>query len=392
MDLNPLEPLLAPQERLDRLIAATFRRFGPRTVDLSYANPHDGPDEAVRDALARAVAEASGLELQYGPYGGRTTTRRLVASSLRREYGLPFDFRDVIMTSGAMAALNVVFRALFQAGDEVVLLTPCWQDYPLYLRHLNLSVRCVALGEDKHFELEAIRRALGPRTKGVLFSQPSCPTGVVYSKDEIDGLAEVLREAEERFRTAIHVISDEVHRKMVWGRDACHSPLLSHPRSLSIYSFGKALSLQGQRIGYIAVSPRMPEREEVRQALERCVRIMGYGSPSSLMQRAVCDLVDYTPPVGALARKQRTVRSALAAYGYEVCPAEATFFVYAKCPVADDFGFAELLASRGVLIVPSTLFHEAGYIRLSLTDRSGSIEAGLPAFAQVVKGSEERPA
>lgn len=387
--MRELEPLLEPQERLDRLIVATFRRFGPRTVDLSYANPHEGPDETVLRVLERAAREASALELQYGPYPGRTLPRRLIAGSLSRDYGLSFDFRDVIITSGAMAALNIALRGLFGGDDEIIILTPCWHDYPLYLRNLDIPVRLAALAPDKHFDLEAIDRAVGPTTRGVLFSQPCCPTGVLYSKGEIDELAKILGGAERRFGTRIYLISDEAHRKLIWGRNIFTSPLLSYPRSLTIYSFGKALALQGQRIGYVAVSPRMPEREEVRRALERCVRIMGFGSPSSLMQRAVCELLDYAPPMSGLARKQRTVRSALAGYGYEVCDAEATFFVYLKCPVQDDFEFAQVLASRGVLVAPSTIFHEPGYVRLSLTERFESIAAGLPAFAPVSKNSEE---
>jgi aspartate aminotransferase len=102
------------------------------------------------------------------------------------------------------------------------------------------------------------------------------------------------------------------------------------------------------------------------------------------MQRAVCELLDYTPRLEALADKQKAVRSALAAYGYEICEAEATFFVYVKSPIPDDFMFAELLASYGVLVVPSTLYHESGYIRLSLTARSEAIASGLPAFARVL--------
>lgn len=383
--VKDLEALLEPQERLDRLIAATFRRFGPKVVDLSYANPYDGPDEEVLSVLKRAAGEGRGLSLQYTPYGGRVVTRRAIAAQLSRDYGLPFHFRDVIMTPGAMAALNVAFRGLFGPEDEVIVLTPCWQDYPLYLHNLNVPISLVPLREDKHLDLDAIGRALGRRTKGILFSQPCCPSGVLYSQEELDGLSTLLREAEARFGTSIYLISDEVHRQLVWSRRALYSPLLSYPRSICIYSFGKALALQGQRIGYVAVSPRMPENYEVRGILERCVRIMGFCAPTSVMQRAVCELLDYRPGLEALAKKQERVRSALAGYGYEICNAEATFFVYIKCPIRGDFKFAELVASRGVVVVPSTLFHEPGHLRLSLTARSEAIARGIPAFADVLK-------
>lgn len=383
--INHLQPLLEPQERLDQLIGATMRRFGRRTVDLSYANVYDGPDEEVLRALELSVREERELAFQYTPYGGRTMTRRVIATDLSQEYGLPFTFRDIVMTPGAMAALNVVFRALFGADDEVIVLTPCWHDYPLYFRNLGIPVSLVALAKDKHLDLAAIGRALGRRTKGILLSQPCCPTGVLYGRDELEELAKLLLKAEARFGTRLYLISDEVHRRLVWSGASFHSPLASYPRSLSIYSFGKVLALQGQRIGYVAVSPQMPENHEVRQALEHSVRLMGFCTPTNLMQRAICRLLDYRPRLDLLAQQQEAVRAQLTAHGYEVCKADATFFVYAKSPVPDDFKFAASLASFGVLVVPSTLFYESGYFRISLTARPAAVAAGLPAFGRVLE-------
>jgi aspartate aminotransferase len=378
---SPLQPLLDPQERLDGLIASTFRRFGPRVVDLSYANPCDGPSEEVLAILARASAESTGRSLQYTPIAGRTASRRAVAEHLTQKWSLPFECQDVVLTAGAMPALNIVSRALFAAGDEVIVLTPAWQDYPLYLRNLNIAVRMVPLAADKHLDLGAIRNAIGPVTRGVLLSQPCCPTGVTYSREEIEGLAAVLAAAEARLGSELYIISDEVHRDVLWGGNAFHSPLQSYPRSVSIYSFGKAFAMQGQRIGYLAISPMMPHRDEVRTTIERCVRMMGFGHPVSTMQRAAIDLLDCPVVVTPLMHSQHLVRRALTGFGYEVCQADATFYVYVKSPIDDDFLFAEVLASHGVLVVPSTLFHDPGYVRISLTARPQAIASALPVFA-----------
>ena len=379
--IHTLQRLLEPQERLDRLIAAAFRRFGPRLVDLSYANPCDGPGDDVLSILARATAETRGRSLQYTPIAGRTAGRRAVAASIAQRFDLPFDCRDVFLTAGAMPALNIAARALFNAGDEVIVLTPAWQDHPLYLRNLQVHVRFVPLQDDKHLDLDAIRGAIGPATRGILFSQPCCPTGVLYSRAEMGQLASILTEAEIRIGARIYVISDEVHRDMVWNGQPFHSPMQSYPRSIGIYSFGKALAMQGQRIGYLAISPRMPELEETRIAIERCIRMMGFGHPTAIMQRAVVDLVDCRAPITSLAAAHRLVRQSLQSCGYDVCDGGASFYVYVKSPIADDFAFAERLASHGVLVVPSTLFHERGYVRLSLTARVQAIEAALPVFA-----------
>ena len=387
--INTLQRLLEPQERLDRLIASTFRRFGPRLVDLSYANPCDGPSDEVLSILARAAAESKGRSLQYTPIAGRTAARRAVAAALEQRFGLPFDFRDVFLTAGAMPALNIVCRALFDAGDEVIVVTPAWQDHPLYLRNLQVDARLVPLQHDNHLDLDAIGAAIGPSTRGILFSQPCCPTGVLYSRTEIERLASILMEAEARLGTRIYIVSDEVHRDLVWSGKTFYSPLQSYPRSISIYSFGKAFAMQGQRIGYLAICPRMPRLDEMRTTIERCVRVMGFGHPTAIMQRAAGDLVDCRPEIASLARAHALVRRSLKASGYDVCDGDASFYVYVKSPIDDDFAFAELLASHGVLVMPSTLFHDPGYVRLSLTAGRHAIETALPVLAAVLDETRE---
>lgn len=382
--LRDLEALFEPQERFAQLCAITFRRFGRKIVDLSYANPYDGPEEDVRRAIQVALAEERELAFQYTPYGGKTTTRQRIASKLREEYKLPFEYRDVIMTPGAMAALNIAFRALFGSDDEVIVLTPCWLDYPLYLQNLGIPIRFVKLKENKHFDLAAVQDALNSRTKGILLSQPCCPTGVLYPEEELEGLAALLVQAEQRFNRDIYLISDEVHRRLIWTSNEFYSPLFGYPRSLSVYSFGKALFLQGQRIGYVAVSPRMPERNLIRTRLERCVQIMGFCTPTTLMQRAIIRLLDHQPRIDLIAARQEAIRGRLKEYGYEVCDAEATWFVYVKSPLPDDQAFSKLLADHGILVLPSTLFHERGYFRISVTARYEPMMATLDAFRRVL--------
>lgn len=380
-----LDTLLEPQEQFDDLCAVARSRFGRGVIDLSYPNFCDGPDDEVRRALRLAIEDEQELGFQYTPYGGRTVTRRLIASRLDREYGLPFTYGDVVLTPGATAALNVVFRTLFEPADEVLVLTPCWFDYPLYLQNLGIPIHFVKLREeDKHLDLSAISRALNSHTRGILLSHPCCPTGVVYSREEIQELGALLTHAEKSLNQPIYIISDEVHRQLVWSRKEFYSPLSSYDRSLLIYSFGKALLLPGQRIGYVAVSPRMPEREELRRQLERATRIMGFCTPTTLMQRAVCQLLDYRPPVGLIAARQKTARTSLKAFGYKVCDGDAAFFVYVKTPIADDFTFAELLAAQGVLVLPSTVFHERGYFQISVTLSSQPLQDGLPVFQRAL--------
>jgi aspartate aminotransferase len=282
-----------------------------------------------------------------------------------------------------MAALNAVFGTLFGPGRELLVVTPCWLDYPLYLTNLGVPFRFVPSLPDKHLDLAAIEAALTPQTAGILFTHPGCPSGVVLRDDELAALSRILGAAEQRFGSRLFVVSDEVHRDMVWSATPFVSALSHHPRTLAIYSFGKSLFLQGQRIGYVAVSPSMPERAELQVELVRAMRIMGFCTPTALMQRAIARLLDHVPPHESIFERQRLTRATLRQYGYRVCDAEATFFVYAQCPTPDDFAFVQRLAERSVLVLPSSLFHEPGWFRISVTATMAALQKGLPAFADV---------
>ncbi|HTF88627.1 MAG TPA: aminotransferase class I/II-fold pyridoxal phosphate-dependent enzyme [Planctomycetota bacterium] len=366
MSLSPeIETLLAPQLRFDELRRTSVMRSGKDVADLAYGNAYGGPPPEVLAAIHRALDDAGELDLQYTPYGGATITRRIVAQSLSKTLGLGFGFRDVVMTPGAMAALNLVMRALRERrAGEVIVPVPCWLDYPLYLRNLGLDVRFVPVHpRTLRLDVAAIAAALGPRTLGVLLMQPVNPSGVLHNVAELTELAEALGSLDE----PPLLISDETHRNVRFDGRPFVSPARFWPNTCVIHSFGKSLQIQGQRIGYVAVSPSMPERGEFVLTLEKLCRVMGFCTPTSLMQLAIRELVGFVPDWTALAARRVATLDALRAGGYEVVPSEASYFLYPRTPGGDDWGHAEHLARQGVLVLPAPLLHHQGHFRLALT-------------------------
>src|SRR4051812_48258233 len=148
-----VEALLEPLERFE-LVRRRAVRLGGRLCDLSYANPYVGAQQEAKAAIRAALDDDERvLDLQYSPFGGRTLVRRAVADALRTSHGLPFTFDDVILTPGAMAALHLALLSAGQPGDEVVIPTPCWLDYPLYVRATRLVPRQVPLAP-RTFDLD----------------------------------------------------------------------------------------------------------------------------------------------------------------------------------------------------------------------------------------------
>ncbi|MDB4963603.1 MAG: hypothetical protein JWP01_3602 [Myxococcales bacterium] len=376
-----LDRLLSLQERFEQLRREVLLQKGKALCDLAYANSYDGPDPAVLTAIREALDSDRALDLQYTPYGGATITRRRIAQQLSERYASRFHYRDVIMTPGAMAALNILFRAVRAddpVGGEVILVTPCWMDYPLYL--VQLGLRPVLVPVDPrtlHLDLDRLRAAIGPATRAVVLSQPANPTGVIYSREELMSLAALLQEVEPRPL----LISDECHREVRAEGVPLTSPIEVYDETCVVYSFGKSLLIQGQRTGYIAVSPRISGGRAVGELLERICRMMGFCTPTALMQLAVRRLLERKSPLLAtIDRRRHRAVTALRAAGYDLVPPEATFFVYPRSPEPDDFAFATRLAARGVLVLPSAVFHHHGHVRISLTATDEMLDQALHAL------------
>ena len=374
----------AAQWRFDELRERAVRGRGGRILDLSYANPQVEPNPHARAALVEAASTLPGARLQYTPYGGATKARRLVATDLAERTGLPFAYRDVVLTGGATAALALLFDAAFRPGDEVLVLSPSWFDYPLYLRELGVTARLVALDARKRLDADALAAAIRPATAGVVVSQPQSPTGVVLSRTELGELADVLADASRRTGRELLLVSDEAHRDVAWSGAPVRSPLECHAHAASVYSFGKTWSMQGMRVGYAAVSPSSPHRDELRAALVERSRARGFGSPNALMQELAVRLLGKRPDLTGMAQAQRLVRDRLVALGYELCDAAATMFVYGRAPGGDTWRFVDELARLGVLALPSALCHEDGHFRLALNVDAAELEPALDGFGEVL--------
>jgi aspartate aminotransferase len=375
---SELQDLLEPLERFEST-RRKVARLGDRLADLSYANPYGGIQEQAKAILRETLDTDRLLDLQYSPFGGKTQVRRAVADSLRDTHNLPFVFSDVVLTPGAMAGLQLALRAAGQPGDEVIIPVPCWLDYPLYVRSLGLVPVMVPL-TSKTFELDlaAIAEAVSAKTCAVLFSQPTNPTGRSYGLAALKGLAEMIARAEQRLGCQVTLVADETHRDFV-PEGEFHSPSTWWDRTLVVYSFGKYHFMQGQRLGYVAVSPRHPSRQHLAEELVLWTRITGVATPTSLMQLAVPRLLSLRYDQEWLVKWRKRFVEELSVQGYGVAPPEATMFVYVQNPSSydDDFEFVEVLATSGLLVLPAPVFHHRGFFRLSLTGSEPMLEQAL---------------
>lgn len=381
-----IEAFLAPQERFETMRRTWAFRAGAALCDLSYANPYDGTPEAIVEAIRGALDDADGIDLQYTPYGGWVVARRKAAEALSASHGLRFGWRDLVLTPGAMAALNIAFASLGSHDrperDEIVIPVPAWLDYPLYAARLGLRPVLVPMdAATLRLDLGRIEAALSPRTRAVVLTQPANPTGLLASDRELRDLADILLRARSRGIDA-WLIADECHRGVIMPGETFRSPASYYDRTVVIFSFGKHLAIQGQRIGYAAVSPEAPDHAAIALRFERASRAMGYCTPTALMQRALPALLELAPPIDGIVGRRDRIVAALREAGYDVTPSQATFFLYPRSPLPDSEAFALRLAERGVLVLPAPVFHDEGRFRISLTGSDPMIERALGVLAE----------
>ena len=368
--------------------SAYARRVGdPNICDFALGNPHEMPLSGFVEALQRWSVPQN---KDWFAYKDNTLAARTIAAqSLCERRGLAFEADDIFMTNGAFAALAVGLGALTDPGDQVIFISPPWFFYEALITAAGAEpVRVKVTPPMFDLDVDAIAAAITERTRAVIINSPHNPTGKIYSPQTLQHLAQVLTTAGEHNGRPIYLLSDEAYCRIVYDGREFHSPSEFYPNTLVLYTYGKTLLTPGQRLGYIALAPTMPQREPVRSALFVSQLVTGYAFPNALLQHAIGDLEKLSIDVMHLQRKRDRLVSALRDLGYEVNVPEGTFYLLVRSPQADDWAFAELLAEHDILCLPGTIVELPGYFRLSLTANDDMIDRALPGFAAAIRTKE----
>ena len=357
------------------------RERGPENVsDFTLGNPEVEPPAQTLAALRRVVAEARPSAHGYMPNAGFPQVREIIAAQLRADTGLAFTADDVLMTVGSSAACNVILKSILDPGDEVIVLMPCFSEYPFYVH--NHAGRLVPVETDESFlpDIDRIAAAVTVRTRAIILNTPNNPTGRVYGEDILRDLEAELR----RLDRPVLVISDEPYKRLVFdGRVQPEvASIVTHAAICN--SWSKSQAIAGERIGYLALSPNLPNLPQLRAACIFANRILGFINAPAIWQWVEAEAHQATVDVAAYQQKRDLLCDGLAAIGYPVSKPEGSFYVFLKTPIPDDIAFVRLLAGEGVLGVPGAGFGRAGYMRLSLTAPREAIERALPGFSRAL--------
>ena len=360
---------------------ALRQRYGPDGVfDLSLGNPVAEPPQRFFDELRKIVDEQpTGLH-RYMPNAGYAETRAAVASRLGEDTRLDFTADHVVMSCGAGGALNIVIKALLDPGDEVVIFAPYFVEYLYYAD--NHGASCKVVPPDDHFlpDFDALESTIGPRTRIVLVNSPNNPTGVVYGADVLARLAEIIRRKEAELDSEIFLVSDEPYRRILF--DGMEFPHIfdHHDRSIVATSHSKDLALPGERIGFVADSPRCNDADELVEGLTFCNRTLGFVNAPALMQQIVRHLQYTTVDVLQYQDKRDLLHGTLTDIGYSVVRPQGAFYMFPRAPTEDDVAFVDALRERRVLVVPGRGFGAPGHFRIAYCVEDATLKGALEGF------------
>lgn len=360
------------------------RADDPQACDFIFGNPHDLPLQGFVKALQKWVVPQN--KDWFAHKMNETEACEVVAENLLTQRGMNYQPKDIFLTNGAFAALAVTINAICEAGDEIIFVSPPWFFYePMIIAAGAVPVRVRIDPQTFDLDLAAVETAITSRTRGIIVNSPNNPTGKIYPPETLQALADILMRAQKLTGRPIYLLADEAYSHIIYDNRDFHSPIPFYPYSFLIYTYGKTLLTPGQRLGYIALSPNMPDAETVRESIFLSQMLTGYAFPNALLQHAIADLEQLSIDIAHLQEKRDAMVSALRKAGYELHSPEGTFYLMPRSPLDDDLAFTSMLAKRHVYCLPGKAFEMPGYFRISLTANDAMIRRALPHFAAVME-------
>ena len=354
--------------------------------DYSLGNPSVPAPDAVASSIKDIIDELDPLKVHgYMSNSGFEEVREMIADDLNERFGSSFRVQDIIMTAGAAMGINDILNLFLDYEDEVIAFAPFFGEYRNYTAMAGGVLKAVpADTETFQLNIDALDEYITEKTKLILVNNPNNPTGAIYSGETLDRLQAAIEKAEKRIGHPIFVVSDEPYRELVYdGNELPFMP--DHIKNcLIVYSFSKSLSLPGERIGYIAISPKIESYDEVQGGLIVTNRIGSVNAPS-LMQLVIGRCLKQKPNLKAYDDNRKLLYDSLTEMGYECIRPQGAFYLFVKSPIEDYAKFVEEAKKQHILMVDATRFGCPGYVRLAYCVSNDMIKRSLPAFERLAK-------
>ncbi|MBE7089947.1 MAG: pyridoxal phosphate-dependent aminotransferase [Clostridiales bacterium] len=350
--------------------------------DFSLGNPSVAPPKEIEETIKNLLNTANPTLLHgYTSAQGDLSVRKTIAESINTRFKLNLTENNIYMTCGAAASLSICLKALMNEGDECIVFAPFFTEYRVFIENAGGKVVISKpLEPSFQIDIEDFESKITPKTSAIIINSPNNPSGVVYSEETVKRVCEILRKKSLEYGKDIYIIADEPYRELVYGDVFVPYFMNYYENTVVCYSYSKALSLPGERIGYIAVNPQMKENVNVYLAICGAGRSLGYVCAPSLFQQVVKNCIDAKVDVNVYKENRDILLNNLTAYGYECVKPDGAFYLFVKALEEDAYAFCEKAKKHEILVVPCDDFGVKGYVRISYCVDKKRIENSLPAF------------
>lgn len=357
-----------------------------KVYDFSLGNPSVPAPDSVKKSIEKQINLPNSTALHgYSSAQGDPDVRKAIADHITKFFGAESDPNLIYLTVGAAAALCVSLKALKEEGDNFVCFAPFFPEYSVFTAATGAALRVVPMQADCKMNLKKAEELIDKNTKGIIINSPNNPSGAVYSEEEIKELCALLASKSNEYGHPIFLISDEPYREIVY--DGIFVPyLMNYYKDVIVcYSYSKSLSLPGERIGYIAISPKAEKAQDLYYAVCGAGRALGYVCAPHLFQRILLDCVDAPADVEAYDKKRKLLYTSLTEMGYDCVKPQGAFYLMVKSPEQDANAFSDRAKTFGLLIVPGDTFGAPGFVRISYCVSYDMIVRSLPAFKKLIQ-------
>lgn len=362
--------------------------YGAENIfNFTIGNPSVEPPAIVNQAMKEVLDKEPPLALHGYPANvGHPEVRRHIADYLNGKFGTRYDESGIIMTSGAASAIAILCNTLLDYEDEVVTFAPYFWEYKSYTEAFyGKLVPALCDMDTLQPDPATFEAALSPRTRFVLINTPNNPTGAVYTEESIQKVAAILERKQQEYGHPIYLISDEPYRKLAY--DGVVVPYLTHyyKNTIVVYSYSKALSIPGERIGYIAMEPVVADYQDLIAGITASIRYLGYVNAPSLQQKMLLKCVDASVDVSIYQKTRDILYEGLTKIGYTCIHPDGAFYLFVKALEEDDIHFCEVAKEEHLVFAPGTAFYGPGWVRVSYCVRDEVARRSLPAWEKLYK-------
>ena len=364
------------------------KKYGEDNVyDFSIGNPDLDPPSEVVEAIEEIAADTSPMCHGYMPNPGYMQARQAMAEKTSLEQGTAVPADCVIMSVGAAGAMNCVFKALLNVGDEVIVPAPYFAEYGHYCANHGGTLRPVPTKNDFSLDIDAIKAALTEKTAAVIINSPNNPTGRIYSREEIQALSAVLTAHGEKTGRYPYIVCDEPYRAITYGGKKVAPVFPEYRQAVVVTSFAKNLSVPGERIGYIAVNPASDDASEMVAACILATRILGFVNAPAFFQKVIARSWNARCDYSLYEKRCREIMEIMDYAGLQYAKPEGAFYLFVKVPEGwngDDMAFTEHLKKFNILCAPGTGFGGKGWFRISYCVAEKTILNSKEAFYKAI--------